>query len=109
VRVDPALSEIAAAGVRAFLAREPGSEQEAFDAAQAALRAEVRRTKQSRAVCLTLAVVLERLQLADVPLAMHPAAAAIGVSSAVVESARGPNLVVLFAIEGRPGTPLECK
>jgi uncharacterized protein YkwD len=107
-RVDPVLAAASDAGVRAYLASM--QQAQAIRAAEAVLQADAQRRRRARPKgCLNFVEILERAQLADLPLLFDSRLAAIGVGAAVVEKAVPPRLAVMIVAEGTPAASLECK
>jgi len=107
-RVDPVLAAASDAGVRAYVSSM--DQMQAIRAAQGVLQADAQRRRRARPKgCLNFVEILERAQLADLPLVFDPRLVAVGVGAAVVENVVPPRLAVLIVAEGTQAAPLECK
>lgn len=96
LRPDPALRRVAEAALEGYVSQIPPSPREAARAAERALQAEANRRGGSMATCTSLVEILDRIQLADVPLLANPNAAELGVAVTTLTDEKGPRLAVFL-------------
>jgi len=109
-RVDPVLSSAADLGIRALVSGTATTREQALGVAQAALLSHAKQSRRSRpAGCATFVEILERAQLAEVPLVVDPRVASFGIGASTLEAGGTPSLGILMLLEGTFQTPLGCK
>jgi uncharacterized protein YkwD len=104
--VDPVLAAAAGAGGRALASGQYPSQ--ALAAAGREMQAQVNRTRVNRSSCQLYLEVLDRFQLAEIPLLKRADIVAIGVGTAPLEDASGAKLGVVLMADGGPRTTVTC-
>ena len=108
LRVDPVLSAAASAGGKALADGSAKDAQQALAAVGREMQRQVNRTHQSRAACQLYLDLLDRQQLADVPLLKRSDIVTIGIGSAPLADEAGPKLGVIIMADGGPGKRVAC-
>jgi uncharacterized protein YkwD len=108
VRVDPNLSAIANAGSGALASGSAKTPEQALAASGVAQQAIVNRTRKSISACHGYVEIIDRQQLAEMPLLKQPELGAIGVGVAELVDKTGPTLGVVIAGQAAPNQTLRC-
>jgi uncharacterized protein YkwD len=108
LRLDAVLDAAAAAGGKALADGSAKDAAQAFAAVSRELQRQVNRTHQSRAACQLYLDLVDRQQLADIPLLKRADILTIGLGSAELADASGPKLGVVIMADGGPGKPVAC-
>jgi uncharacterized protein YkwD len=106
LNVDPVLAAAAAAGARALASGQYPSQ--ALAAAGREMQAQVNRTRVNRSSCQLYLEVLDKFQLAEVPLLKRADILAVGIGTAPLAGADGPKLGVVLMADGGPGKTVTC-
>jgi uncharacterized protein YkwD len=108
VRIDHVLWQAAAAGGKSLASGAAKTPEQALSAAGRELQNQVNRTRQSRVSCQTYFELIDRAQLAEVPILMRPDVVNVGIGTAPLEDAAGPKLGVVVMAAGAGPQAIEC-
>jgi uncharacterized protein YkwD len=110
LRSDPGLNRVAQSAIKGYLSKSPPSQEGAASAASRALQVEVNRLRRTLATCTSIIEILDRTQLADVPLLLNPLASDLGVGVAPIDDAQGPRLAIFLVATAAAGKKdIECR